>query len=137
LSTPGTDDDGQDPARPAAGPRAASGWSLLPNLGITPRIAAAVQAAWLIFAVGICISRGSHIGVYLTLWLVGAMVLIYLLQRLGGRPASPIGRATEVIGADTPRVDRMLHDLMSIGLFLFCLLAVAIPPERVKHLMGW
>jgi hypothetical protein len=110
---------------------------MLPNLGVTTRMAAALQAAWFVFTAGVCIARRSHIGVYLTLWLVGALVLIYILQRLGGRPASPIGRARELIGTDTPPVDRLLHDLMSIGLFLFCLLAVAIPPERVKQLMGW
>jgi hypothetical protein len=137
LSLPGPDDSGHDTAQEPAGADARSGWSLLPDLGVTARMAAVLQAAWFVFSVGVCITRRSHAGVYLTLWLVGALVLIYILQRLGGRPASPIGRAREVIGADTPQVDRLLHDLMSIGLFLFCLAAVAIPPEWVKQLMGW
>lgn len=111
----------------------AGGWSLLPDLGVSPRLAAALQAAWFGFALGICLVRKAHAGVYATVWLVGALVLIYLLQRLGGRPASPIGRSNEQIGADTPGADRFLHDLMSLVLFLFCLLALAIPPEWIRQ----
>jgi hypothetical protein len=120
------------PNQPEDTGAASGGWSLLPDLGLTPRMAAVLQAAWFCFAVGICLIRKVHAGVYATVWLVGALVLIYLLQRLGGRPAAPIGRSNVAIGADTPKVDRLLHDLMSIALFLFCMLALAVPPKWIR-----
>jgi hypothetical protein len=120
---------------PPDDPAAAGGWSLLPNLGITPRGTGLVQGAWFLFAAGFCVSRASRTGLYLVLWAIGALVLIYVLQRLAGRPATPIGRGTVVIDADTPFADRLLHDLMSIGLFAFCAAVIAVPPALVHRVL--
>jgi hypothetical protein len=120
---------------PEAKERPAVGWSLLPDLGLTTRTESVVQASWFAFAAVFCVLRPGRTGLYLVLWAISAVVLIYILQRLGGRPSVPIGRGTVVIGPDTPFIDRLLHDLLSIFLFVFCAAVIAVPPALVHQVL--
>jgi hypothetical protein len=112
-----------------------AGWSLLPNLGVSPRGEAVAQACWFAFAAVFCVLRPGRTGLYLVLWVISAVALIYILQRLGGRPAVPIGRGTVEIGPATPFVDRLLHDGLSIFLFAFCAAVIAVPPALVHQVL--
>jgi hypothetical protein len=108
-----------------------SQWNLFPNIDLNPRSIAAAHVAWAAVALVSMFVHQSPLLAYGMLWLVGQVVVQYMVDRLRGRRANLLSAAT-IDNEETPLQLRLCFDVLACILLLtsFAVLTVGIPLLR-------
>jgi hypothetical protein len=108
-----------------------SQWNLFPSIGLNPRSIAAAHVAWAAVGLMSMFVHKSPLLAYGMLWLVGHVVVQYMVDRLRGRRANLLSAAT-IDNEETPFQLRLCFDVLACILLLtsFVVLTVGIPLLR-------